>query len=304
MRGPQPDRAGDHGSTLVLSNWTANGQSVANYRYGPYGESSDATTGNPFRYTGRYLDAETGFYYYRARYYSPTLGRFLQTDPIGSKDDLNLYAYVGGNPINASDPTGTEAATVTCQASPGGCGTSPSMAEMASTVGKGLAAVGDLAISAQGAGLPGAMAAEAGMAVKAVGEVMEASKAVETVTAAAKVTAATANADGATARAAGALVTRDGQMFTGLSNKGGAPFATNPTVDAAVSSAKTDLGGAAAPFGGHCCEMNVAAQALNAGADVRGATAAAVNVQSGAIMAPCNVCAAVMQQLQILGVQP
>src|SRR5882724_478392 len=78
------------------------------YHYGAYGEppTTDAATGNPFRYTGRYLDAETGLYYYRARYYSAKLGRFLQTDPIGTKDDLDLYAYTGNDPLNGTDPTG------------------------------------------------------------------------------------------------------------------------------------------------------------------------------------------------------
>jgi hypothetical protein len=46
-------------------------------------------------------------YYYKARIYSPTLGRFLQTDPIGYGDGLNMYAYVGNNPVNRSDPSGT-----------------------------------------------------------------------------------------------------------------------------------------------------------------------------------------------------
>ncbi len=51
---------------------------------------------------------EAGLYYYKARIYSPTLGRFLQTDPIGYGDGLNWYNYVGSDPINNTDPTGLQ----------------------------------------------------------------------------------------------------------------------------------------------------------------------------------------------------
>jgi RHS repeat-associated protein len=49
---------------------------------------------------------ELRLYYHKARFCSPTIGRFLQTEPVGAKDDLNLYAYVGNNSVNRVDPTG------------------------------------------------------------------------------------------------------------------------------------------------------------------------------------------------------
>jgi RHS repeat-associated protein len=59
-----------------------------------------------FRYTGQIWIPELGQYHYKSRAYSPTLGRFMQTDPIGFADGLNMYAYVGNDPVNLIDPLG------------------------------------------------------------------------------------------------------------------------------------------------------------------------------------------------------
>ena len=104
------------GSVVALSN--NNGILAECYEYDVFGqptiydangtEISQSAVSNPYLFTGRRYDSETGLYYYRARYYSPEIGRFLQPDPIGYAAGLNLYTYCGNNPINWVDPYGLD----------------------------------------------------------------------------------------------------------------------------------------------------------------------------------------------------
>ncbi|MDD3596769.1 RHS repeat-associated core domain-containing protein [Sulfuricurvum sp.] len=111
----------DHQNSIIALS-DQNAQIVEYYEYDTYGNITKADllhddegkaiqTLNPYRYTGREIDTDD-LYYYRARYYDPTMGRFITPDPIGFLGgDTNFYRYVGNDPMNYTDPSGLSGLT-------------------------------------------------------------------------------------------------------------------------------------------------------------------------------------------------
>jgi RHS repeat-associated protein len=96
------------GSVSSLSG--SSGALANTYTYDSFGKlvASTGSITNRFQYTAREFDSETGLYFYRARYYDPTSGRFMSEDPIGTSGGLNLYVYVKNDPNDMIDPNGLQ----------------------------------------------------------------------------------------------------------------------------------------------------------------------------------------------------
>jgi len=89
-------QSGHEGSILSTQTYSAFGKNL----------NSTGSGSNAQKYTGREQDNESGFYYYRARYYDAVTGRFISEDPKGFGAGVNFYAYVNNNPVNGNDPSG------------------------------------------------------------------------------------------------------------------------------------------------------------------------------------------------------
>jgi RHS repeat-associated protein len=95
------------GVNSTVAEADATGAVTGNYAYSPYGGTANSGNGTTrLQFTGRDNDGAAGLYYYRARYYSPQLTRFISEDPIGLAGGTNFYAYANGNPISFIDPSG------------------------------------------------------------------------------------------------------------------------------------------------------------------------------------------------------
>jgi RHS repeat-associated protein len=106
-RGGVTDFYNVDGLGSVTSLYDSAGISAGTYGFTSFGNAT-STGGlvNPFQYSGRESDSETGIYYYRARYYDSAVGRFISEDPIGFEGGVNFYAFTYNNPTNLVDPGG------------------------------------------------------------------------------------------------------------------------------------------------------------------------------------------------------
>ena len=277
------------------------GEIVNTYDYDTYGRPGFTleTIDQPFRYTGREFDQATELYHYRARQYDPETGRFLQEDPIGFlAGDLNIQRYVGNNPVNLVDPDGQvsagAAALNTHSAVVGGAAQGVGTALNCIFTGIGdaisLAGSGDVVgVNLQGCAAQGARDAviSAAFGLVPLPQLGPAWRALQARIASAQAFQLAKQA-GKTKGVVAALVTKDGRVFVGFSNKA----RVGPTNELVKNSGLEKF----CTNSRRCAEVDAINNALRAGADTNGAQlsvravsdTSARNARAGQPISPCN----------------
>ena len=269
----------------IIASTDSSSGAMSKLGYLPYGTS--ATAPPNFGYTGQRFDTETGLYYYRARHYTPRWGRFLQPDPIGIQGGVNLYAYVGNDPLNFTDPNGLAKDAIVA----GVRGSAAAEIAEPELVANLVQQHPTAAMIEGGVGLAGTFGIPLVGAVGGLGAAGAAELAIATADA--------AQAAGATRGVASAFRVGS-QTFTDISSGaarqiGQTPTPLNPTIEALINRLPAN-----SPYAGSCAEIGCLSQALNAGVNPAGGTIATAairgvgNASQGVAVPPCITCSQVL----------
>lgn len=285
----------DHqGSLIAVTN--AAGTVFAINGYDAWGVPNPDNDGR-FQYTGQTWIPELGLYYYKARLYAPSLGRFLQTDPIGYDDDTNLYGYVGNDPLNGRDPTGTERIQEEFERAirendglRPSVGTTAEAQDAAKTlrgvIGGGLTAM--VAAPLVAAALPelGTAAAVDASAVNAAAISAEVEASALTAADAAANAAVASGSVTTTSATATGIVAADGTVAGGASAGGGGQV-TSSAIRALYNAVPNHLRNGYTGLCGEACGMS---NLLSKGAALRGSTMVTIRIAGRKVMKACDAC--------------